>query len=312
MTQKLLWDDLRLLACVIQAKSLASAARTLGVDHSTVSRRLAALEKALGTTLVSRGAEGAQLTISGQRIAPLLQEMTQLAYEIGAAAKGEAARVRVSMPSGFARFFAHDTDTLRERSAGIELELLTSERMHDVEEGEADLAVRVGAVGDDRLVARFLCTAGSSLYASPAYLQRFGRPDNVEDLRGHELIAYGKSLSAVPYARWMEAHVGGARVALRISQVAEMVPAALQGVGLALLPCGLADTEPGLVRLTPQVLVSRDVFLVYRRLSRLATPVRGAIEIVAEIILDHAQEIRGGEIAVGSPNGGDKVAGKDS
>lgn len=296
MTTKPQWDDLRLIAQVVQSNSLSGAARTMGVDHSTVSRRLAALEKALGATLVIRGTEGVQLTPVGQRIAPLLQEMAQLAGEIQNIASEQATRVRVSLPSGFARFFSHDLEAFRERSAGIELELLVGERVHGVEEGEVDLAIRVGDIGDDRLVARLLCMAGWSLYASSEYLARRGTPADLDDLSGHDLIGYSKNLGNVPAAQWLEQRAQGARVVLRINEVAEMVPAAVRGAGLALLPCGLAESEARLQRLTPYVLATREVSIVYRRVSRVPASVRAAIALVSDIILEHAKTIEGGEL----------------
>lgn len=308
MNSKIQWDDLRLIAQVVQSNSLAGAARALGVDHSTVSRRMAALEKTLGATLVIRGTEGVSLTAVGQRIAPLLLEMVHLAAEIQNSAQQQATRVRVSMPSGFARFFSHDLEAFQQRTAGIELELLTGERVHGVEEGEVDLAIRVGEIGDDRLVARPLCKAGWTLYASRDYLARRGFPGSLDDLSGHDLIGYSKGLGNVPAARWLERRSQGARVVLRINQVAEMVPAALRGVGLALLPCGLADGEPDLVRLTPYVLAAREVSLVYRRVSRLPASVRAAITLVSEVILQHAKAIEGGELLTSPLDGADAQA----
>jgi DNA-binding transcriptional LysR family regulator len=146
---------------------------------------------------------------------------------------------------------------------------------------------------DPDLVARKIGDAGASLYASNEYLARHPAPMDPSDLRGHELIGYDQGLSALPAAKWMEQHASGATIVLRCREMTELVTAAASGAGIAMLSCWLADQEPGLRRLTDQVLVTREISVVYRREARLSAAVRAAIDFVTGILRENATVLAG-------------------
>jgi DNA-binding transcriptional LysR family regulator len=97
----------------------------------------------------------------------------------------------------------------------------------------------------------------------------------------------------VPAARWLDAHAVGATIALRSRELTDMVTAAVDGVGLAVLPCSLADVEPRLRRLTPQVLATSPLSLVHRREARLSPEVRLVIRFVVDVVKRNAARIHG-------------------
>src|SRR5690606_24991468 len=152
------------------------------------------------------------------------------------------------------------------------------------------------------LIARRLCSSGWSLYAAPSYLARRGTPADLDALSGHDLIGYHPSLSQLPAAAWLEARATPGSVVLRSREMTDMVAAAASGLGLALLPCVLADAEPGLTRLTPEVLATRALSLVYRREMRLSEPVSAVIDFVLEVMRANAAPIEG----TGAPGGGER------
>jgi DNA-binding transcriptional LysR family regulator len=291
--EELDWDDLRYFLRAVQAKTLAGAARAAGVEHTTIGRRLTALERALGAALVIRRPDGLALTALGEQVVPLVEEMERTVRAVRDVVAGQQARVRLAVPSGFTRLFADGLSRLRETHPAICLELVSSARPVDLEKGEADLAIRIGPITDEDLVQRKLGTAGTSLYASQAYLARHPAPIDLDDLGGHELIGFDASLAMLPAARWLEERARNAVVVLRSREMTDVIAAAVSGVGLAMVPCVLGDREPALVRLTPEVLVSRDVSLVYRRESRIAEPVRAVIEFVVEMMTELAEPISG-------------------
>jgi DNA-binding transcriptional LysR family regulator len=290
-TDKLNWDDLRFFLRATQAKTLAGAARSLGVEHTTVGRRLSALERSLGAALVLRGPEGLSLTHLGEGVLPLALALERDLQAIVELASRQIERVRLAVPSGFTNFFTPRIAALRETHPRLSLELLSGARMVDLKLGEADLAVRVGRVDDEELIARKLGVVGWSLYASSDYLERHPAHADPTDLSGHEIIGYGVGLSSVSAAKWLDDHAAGATVVLRSS--AGMLEATVSGVGLALLPCYLGDFEACLVRLTPAVLATRNVSLVYRREARLAGPVRAVIDFVVEAMREHELRLGG-------------------
>ena len=287
------WDDLRSFLRAAQTKSLAGAARAMGVEHTTVGRRLTAVERDLGVALVLRGPDGLTLTPIGERIAPLVGEMERTAIAIRELVAAQRDLVRIAMPSGFTSLFTEDFARLRMERPELMLETLVGGRLVDLKRGEADLAIRIGPITDEDLVARSLGEVAWSLYASKAYVARHPQPVDPDDLTGHHLIAYGTDLASLPAARWVEEHAVGATIVLRSNELTTMFAAMKAGSGLAVLPCFLGDGKPGVLRLTPKILATRSVSLVYRRESRLAEPVRAAIQFIVDAMGKHADRISG-------------------
>jgi DNA-binding transcriptional LysR family regulator len=287
------WNDLRYFLEAARAGTLAGAARKLGTEHTTIGRRLAALERALGAALVLRGPDGLRLTALGERLLPIAEQMERTVASLRDLAEKGVVRVRLAVPSGFARLFVAGLGALRAQHPDLQLEIVSGARIVDLEQSEADLAVRSAPVEDGDLVARRLCASGWSLYAAPSYLARRPAPDSLTHLVGHDLIGYHPSLAQMPAARWLEERAAQASVVLRSREMTDMVTAASSGLGLAILPCVLADVEPGLVRLTPEVLAASPLSLVYRREMRLSAPVSAVIDFVFEIIRANAALIEG-------------------
>ena len=290
------WDDLRYFLRAAEAGTLAGAARTAGVEHSTIGRRLSALERSLGVTLVLRGPDGLTLTALGKEVLPLCEEVERAALAVRKFAGSRREHVRLAVPGGFSGFFAAHLARLRQERPRLSVEILAGARSVDLGRGEADLAIRIGPVTAGDLVMRKLCEVGWSLYASRTYLARRPAPADLSDLAGHEVIVYEGDLAGLPAAKWMTEHAAGATIALRMRETMEMLTAAVAGVGLAVLPCYLADSEPMLVRLTPMVLATRIASVVYRREARLSAPVRAVMQFVREVMHDHVDQLAGTRI----------------
>jgi DNA-binding transcriptional LysR family regulator len=235
------------------------------------------------------------------------------------AAVSQRTRVRVALPSGFIAFFADDLARLGRAHPELTLEIVSGGRLHDLPHGEADLAVRSGPILDEALVARTLGDVGFSLYAAPRYLESAPRPATASsaprggmskvaephllvshrapmdphDLAGHQVIAYGADLASLPAAQWLQTHATQSTIVLRTNEIATMLEAAASGAGIALLPCMVADIEPRLVRLTPQVLAHRELSLVYRREVRMNDWVRVTAEFLVEAMRSRAGQISG-------------------
>jgi DNA-binding transcriptional LysR family regulator len=286
------WDDLRYFLRAAQAGTLAGAARAMGVDHSTIGRRLRALEQSLGAPLVIRAPDGLHLTPLGESLLPLVEAVDRAVLAVHGRASQRAARVRLAMPTGFTALFSAELPRLRAAHPQLTLELLTGSRPVDLERGEADLAIRSGPIGE-ALIARRLVDSGFSLYAAPSYLARHAPPGDLDDLSGHDVIGFDPALADVPPARWLATRAQQATIVLRGRELADMQTAALAGAGLAVLPCLSADAEPGLVRLTPQVLARRTLWLVYPRESRLSPPAQAVIHFVLDVSREHAPRIEG-------------------
>jgi DNA-binding transcriptional LysR family regulator len=287
------WDDLRYFLRAVRARTLAGAARSMGVEHTTIGRRLTALERALGAPLVLRGPDGLTLTPLGERVAPLVEEVERAVSAARAAAKAERSRVRLSVPQALTTIFTQALPQLRIDHPEVSLELISNNRAPDLKRGEVDVAVLVRAVVDEDLVRRSLGEVGWSLYASDAYLARRPGPVDPHDLSGHEIVALNTDTLLAPAAKWLNEHAGTATVVSRSNASAALVAAAVAGAGLALLPCFLADVEPALKRLSPDVLTTHPVSLVYRREVKVAEPVRQVIRFVIDVMRSNAERFKG-------------------
>jgi DNA-binding transcriptional LysR family regulator len=287
------WDDLRYFLLAAKAGTLAGAARSAAVQHTTIGRRLTALERALGAPLFLRGPDGLSPTALGQSLLPLVLDVERSMLAVHELARGRRARVRLALPSGLIPFLADDLARFGQQHPELTLETVSGGQLHDLQRGEADLAVRSGPIRDEELIGRRLGLVGFSLYGSARYLQDHPAPTHPRQLSGHKVIAYGGDLASTPAALWLQAHAAQAVTVLSTNEIAAMLDAAISGVGLAVLPCMVADIEPRLRRLTPEVLAQRELSLVYRRENRQNDAVRQTASFLIQVMRGRANQIAG-------------------
>lgn len=286
------WNDLRYFLAVSRAGTLVGAARELGVEHTTVSRRLAALERALDTRLFIRGPEGLTLTAAGTDLLPPAEEMQRNADAIERLVAGQdqkiEGKVRLTIPEAMNSYALQALTGLRERHPGLLVEVLSDNRDLDIRRGEADLAIRIRDISDPDLIGRRIGSSTWALYATPAYIERKGSIASPEQLRAHDLIQYDASLARIPGALWLAAHAHEANVVLRGNSVAAVCDAATVGFGVAALPCFLGDKNPALRRLYPEQIGGADIMLVvHPDLARVAR-VRATMDFLVELFLRDA------------------------
>jgi DNA-binding transcriptional LysR family regulator len=223
---------------------------------------------------------------------PLAEAVENAVVAVQARVKAHASLVRLAVPSGFPRLFTAKLAMLRREHPELSLELVSGARPVDLDKGEADLAIRIGPIADPELVARKVGDVGWSVYASKAYLK--GRPRvDLDDLRGHDVIGFDASLAGSPAARWLDARAGQARVAVRSREMTDMLAAAVNGAGIAVLPCVLGDAEPLLRRLTAEVVASRPAALIHRREAVLAEAVLAVKRFVIVVMHDASRALAG-------------------
>ena len=286
------WNDFRYFLAIARSGSLAGAARELGVEHTTVGRRLSALEADLGARLFLRGPDGLIATDAGRGILPLAQEIEARFEAIGRRVSGGDDRiegtVRFSISEALSGYFVKHFAALRERHPSLVVQISSGNHASDLMRGEADLAVRAREVTEPDLLARKVACAGWSLYAAHDYVARKGAPATPEDLRGHDVIGFDDSLRNTPGGLWLDAHANGTNIVMRGNSIVAAINAAICGMGVGVVPCFLAETEPLLRRLTPRVLGGRDIYLVvHPDLARVAR-VRAVMDFVVDLFTKDA------------------------
>lgn len=291
------WNDFRHFLAVARAGTFAGAARSLGVEHTTVGRRINALESALRVRLFVRAPDGLTLTDAGRAILPSVEAIAghfeAIERRVAGGDERVAGTVRLTIPESGNAYFVQNLCTLRERHPELVIEVLTDNRALDIRRGEADLAVRFREVTDPELIVRKAGKAGWSIYASADYLGRKGPLASPEAIEGHEVIGFDTSLSDIEGARWLREHGKGASIVLRGNTLAAIANAAAVGFGLALLPCFVAQHVPGLVRMTPHVVDTRDILLVVHPDLARAARVRVTLDFLVELLTRDAALWRG-------------------
>ena len=249
------WDDVRFFLAVHREHNLARAAAALGVDATTVSRRLGALESTLGARLFDRTSNGYRLTDAGTRILARAERMEDEAMAVARDVAGDDQRlegvVRLTATEMLStRFIAPLLGRFNARYPDIVLDLVCTSKDLDLSRREADVALRLSRPRQDDLVVKRLFDIELGLYASRDYLAEHGMPDLAEPpLTDHAVLLFADTPGFRRENTWMEERVGGARVAIRCDSVSSVYSAAAAGVGIALLPCHVADAEARLQRL---------------------------------------------------------------
>jgi DNA-binding transcriptional LysR family regulator len=248
------WSGLRFLLAVAKEGSTIAAAKVLGVNQSTVQRRLADLEAQLGQRLVERLPSGYRLTELGvailphaERVAASVQDFELKLQDLGRAHVG-IIRLTCPEPIAFRLTQSGILDRFHAGNPGLKVEFVLSDQYVDLAKGEADVALRSGDTDDNILVGRKIADSLWAIYASHQYIERHGAPVTVADLACHPLIAFEESMSKHRTVSWFKEVAPGATYAARNTSVLGLIYAAKAGVGVAPLPMSLGDAEADLVR----------------------------------------------------------------
>ena len=247
------WDDLNAFLAVCKAGTLSEAARLLEVDHSTVLRRVGALETCLSTRLFDRLPSGYALTAPGNLFA---EKLAGVADQIEAAHRhvlgldeAVGGLIRVTTTDLGLLLLATHIAEFADLHPRVEVHLSVNNSLLNLTQREADVALRGSNKPPENLVGRAVGKVPFALYASRSYLKNLGRAQrSVERLR---FVAPDESLAHSPAAKWVARQVQPGQIALRVDSMAGMVEAVAQGVGAGMLPCPLADARKELERLAP-------------------------------------------------------------
>jgi len=279
------WDDVRVLLALLRARNLHEAARRMGVDRSTISRRLASLEKKVRTPLFLRTRDGLRPNAVAERLRPHAEAMELEAAALARAAQedGEerpAGPVRVATTELMGGFLVA-AGLLDLASSDVVVELLAGNRQVDLLRGEADVAVRVAPVRHASLRVRCLARVAVGLFASPSYLRTHAPLGSTRALAGHEVLLPSDDLEGLPEARWLAAR-SDVRVAFRSSSMLALLAAAAAGRGLVPLPLPVGERERGLTCAVVMAEVPRRaVWLVTR--AGATSPVRLVADRIAAL-----------------------------
>jgi len=281
------WDDIRFFLAVARAGSLSAAARTLGVGHVTVGRRIALLETQLGVTLLNRNPDGFVTTSAGEAILRQCAAMESAATDLERIVAGHdtllKGTVRVTTTEALAyQLVAPAIAVLRETHPELRVDLIIGVRTLDIARREADLAVRFARPQASDLICRRLGEVAFSLYASKRYLASKGVPKQGQGLAEHDLITFTGAPAAMgPF--FMGEQLEGARIALRCDSPFVQLRTAASHGGITEAVCFLGDAAPDLVRVWPdRAPARRPVWLITHQDMRRAARIKTVSNAITE------------------------------
>lgn len=297
------WNDLRAFLAIARNGSAMGAAKALGVNQTTVVRRLEALEQALGMKLVDRDQGGSRVTEVGRSVLADAEQVEaaaeKLARSVALHHRGVTGSVRVTCSEMVANLLvAPALVEFRKAYPDITVELVITDAMLDLKTGEADVAIRGGfALADSDLIARKVSDDDFGLYCSVSYAQAHGLPASLDALKDHALIVGEGVMIHMPGMDWMMRHASGAEVACRSSTMTNLIASIQAGLGIGPAPCLVADADPGLVQVHGAIEEARAATWVLTRRELKDTP---RVRAFIDFIIPHYAGVRRDMLARGA------------
>jgi len=288
------WDDLRIFLSLAREGTLTTAAKSLGVSHPTVARRVQALEKQIGARLFDRLPDRFVPTSAGEELLEDTEAMEKAALSINRRSVGlsdtVSGVVRLSAGEAMAVLVARHLPVLRARLQHIEFEVIASHTLANLSRREADLLIREQVPDLTGLVTRKLCQVAYAVYGARSLeLKRTTMPA----LTGLPWIGFDDDHSYMPGQHWMHEQLGR-RPEIRVNNWLVLHDAVRSGAGLAVMPCYLADQDPRLRRVggvLPEI--TTEQFLLVHRDLRALPRVRAVMDALVDLFQRHRHLLEG-------------------
>jgi len=250
------WDNLRFFLELARSGTLVSAARRLEVDHTTVARRIQALEKEVGAPLFSREAGGHRLTEAGRKLQPQVEAMESAFQAVESTApasqEGLSGLIRIGATEGFGTVvLAPQLALFAQQHPKLTIDLLAMPRLVHLSRREADIVISLERPARGPVVVTKLTDYTLRLYASKQYLAAHKPIKTREDLRGHTFISYVDDLLFSKELQYLDELYRPESFALRSTSILAQHQATVAGAGIAVLPAFIAERDKSLRRVLP-------------------------------------------------------------
>ncbi|AOZ70531.1 LysR family transcriptional regulator [Rhodobacter xanthinilyticus] len=288
------WNDLKFFLALARLKRMTVAGRALGIDQTTVARRIRALEKAVGAQLFIRDEAGYALTQAGERLLPIAMEVERSSTRVHEQIVGEAGRlagmVRIGAPDGLGTYVVTPLLARFQRdNPDVDVALVVRSRQFQMSHQEVHLSLDLALPTSGRLLARRMTDYHLHFFAAPDYLRRYGRPERLRDLRHHRLVGYIPEMLFSDELRYLEELGITTPVGFASTSMIAQREAVREGAGLAILPRFMAlddpDLEPVLVE---DCVLTRTVWI----LSHQSTEDLARVRVVSEYLQQVARKER--------------------
>ncbi len=303
--QPLEWNDIHLVMIVCREGSLSGAARILGVNHSTVFRRVAAIEEKLGVRLFERLPSGYEMTDSGEAMLESGEHIENEVFNLSRTLIGNDLQlngaIRVAVPDALlTNILMPHLTIFTQKYPDIELEIAVSNHPMSLVKREADIAVRATTSPPDSAIGRRICSMATAIYGSTNYLNKFRKGNDnfkINDLENYTWLLPDDNLAHLSIINLVDQKHSNATVGLRCNNLPGLYEATRQSLGIAALPCFLADPDPLLERISPPIdKLSSEIWLLTHQDLKKTARIRALMDFLYDVLIEEQNLLEGGFI----------------
>ena len=283
------WDDMRFFLALCRTHSFVAAAGELKVTHTTVSRRISALESALQAQLFQRTEKGCQITSAGEALLPYAEQLESTVINLEEHVAGKdnqlSGCVRIGTPDGIGNcYLAACLSQFRAQHPALEVELIPVPMYYSLSKREIDILITVRRPQKSHLIARKLTRYKLGLFATKEYLKSRQAIHTREDLRGHRFIGYIEELLFDQDLNFLDEFYPGVSPNFRTSTVIAQMNAVLAGSGIGVIPFFMAHGEEKLTPVLPDLSIERSYWLQINPDAKAIARVRTTIDFLVNQI----------------------------
>ncbi len=252
------WNKARAFLVTAEEGSLSAAARALDLSQPTLGRQVSALEEELGVTLFERAGKGLTLTDSGQALLEQVRGMGEAASRLSLTALGQSESLEGTVCISASEVTAAFTLTpliqkLQKEAPGIQIELVASNQVSDLNRREADIAIRAFRPSQPDLIIRKLTNQHARMYATPDYLARLGNPTTPAEVNAAEFIGFADVTGYIEAMRRFGLQLTRQNFPITTANHLVQWELVKQGAGIGIMPDDIGDLEPSVCRVLPEV-----------------------------------------------------------
>jgi DNA-binding transcriptional LysR family regulator len=285
------WNQTRAFLATVEEGSLSAAARVLGLTQPTLSRQVACLEEELGVILFERNRRNMTLTESGLELVEYAREMAESAMRISLAATGQSQAIEgdvsITAPDLLSTYtLPIIVEKIRAKAPGINIEVISSNAVHDLTKREADIAIRHERPEQPELIAKLVCNTTGHFYASKDYLAQLEHPITLDVLNKADFVGHDSVEWFLPIVNSFGLQLTADNLKIITSSGVTLLELVKQGLGISVLYRHVADLNPNLQRVFPECSIPVPIWLITHKELRTNLRIRMVYDILAEALAE--------------------------
>jgi DNA-binding transcriptional LysR family regulator len=285
------WNQTRSFLATVEEGSLSAAARALGLTQPTLSRQVACLEEELGVILFERNRRNMTLTQSGLELVEYAREMGESAMRISLAAAGQSQAIEgdvsITAPDLLSTYLLPKiVEKIRTKAPGINVDIISSNAVHDLTKREADIAIRHERPEQPELIAKLVCNTSGHFYASKDYLAQLEQPITLDVINKANFVGHNSVEWFLPILNSFGLQLTAENFKIITSSGVTLLELVKQGLGISILYRQVADLNPNLQQVFPECSIPVPIWLITHKELRTNLRIRMVYDILAEALAE--------------------------